>query len=153
VLAERGFQPTFAAGHSLGEYSAHVTPALTFVACGPHRGSRGQYMQRAVPPGEGAMRCHPRLSAPPSAIPPRPDQLLLPTAPEAQNFSSKTAVVSRPTSTPLTNRSSQEPQRPSSSPPTAAKGPAAHRHASGKRPSAPAARLMPRQRPRIPRLQ
>src|ERR1700730_17197763 len=31
ILAERGIQPTFAAGHSLGEYSAHVIAnTLTF---------------------------------------------------------------------------------------------------------------------------
>jgi [acyl-carrier-protein] S-malonyltransferase len=31
VLAERGIQPTFAAGHSLGEYSAHVAAGtITF---------------------------------------------------------------------------------------------------------------------------
>ncbi len=51
-----GREPTIAAGHSLGEYSALVaagclefTDALALVR------KRGQYMQEAVPVGEGAM--------------------------------------------------------------------------------------------------
>jgi [acyl-carrier-protein] S-malonyltransferase len=56
VLAERGIQPAFAAGHSLGEYSAHVAAGtLSFVDAVQTVRARGQYMQQAVPPGEGAM--------------------------------------------------------------------------------------------------
>jgi [acyl-carrier-protein] S-malonyltransferase len=56
VLEARGLAPAYAAGHSLGEYSAHVAAgtfgfgdALRIVA------NRGRYMQEAVPVGEGAM--------------------------------------------------------------------------------------------------
>jgi [acyl-carrier-protein] S-malonyltransferase len=45
-----------AAGHSLGEYSAHVTAGtLTFGDAVRLVRKRGQYMQEAVPYGEGAM--------------------------------------------------------------------------------------------------
>ena len=56
VLAEHGLSPSFVAGHSLGEYSAHVA-AGTFAfadAVGLVR-RRGRYMQEAVPVGTGAM--------------------------------------------------------------------------------------------------
>jgi [acyl-carrier-protein] S-malonyltransferase len=56
VLAEHGITPAFVAGHSLGEYSAHVA-AGTFSfadAIGLVR-RRGRYMQEAVPVGTGAM--------------------------------------------------------------------------------------------------
>jgi [acyl-carrier-protein] S-malonyltransferase len=56
VLASRGLEPDFVAGHSLGEYSALVSvnslrleDALTLVR------KRGRYMQEAVPVGMGAM--------------------------------------------------------------------------------------------------
>jgi [acyl-carrier-protein] S-malonyltransferase len=56
VLAERGIVPAFAAGHSLGEYSAHVTAAtLTFADAVRTVRNRGRYMQQAVPAGKGAM--------------------------------------------------------------------------------------------------
>jgi [acyl-carrier-protein] S-malonyltransferase len=56
VLREQGFTPGFVAGHSVGEYAAHVA-AGTFdfqdaVRIAHHR---GRYMQEAVPVGEGAM--------------------------------------------------------------------------------------------------
>ena len=56
LLASRGLQPTFVAGHSLGEYSAHVAAGtLSFgEALGLVR-RRGRYMQEAVPVGTGAM--------------------------------------------------------------------------------------------------
>ena len=56
VLAEHGITPSFVAGHSLGEYSAHVAAGtLAFAdAVGLVR-RRGRYMQEAVPVGTGAM--------------------------------------------------------------------------------------------------
>jgi [acyl-carrier-protein] S-malonyltransferase len=56
VLASRGFQPDFVAGHSLGEYSANVvagTFAFSDAVAVVRR--RGRYMQEAVPVGQGAM--------------------------------------------------------------------------------------------------
>ena len=56
ALAARGVSCEATAGHSLGEYSAHVT-ARTFDfadAVGAVR-ARGRFMQEAVPVGEGAM--------------------------------------------------------------------------------------------------
>ncbi len=56
VLRERGVEPSYVAGHSLGEYSALVAAgsiefgdALRLVR------KRGRYMQQAVPSGVGAM--------------------------------------------------------------------------------------------------
>lgn len=56
VLAEQGVEPSLAAGHSLGEWSAHVA-AGTFLFADAVRGvkSRGRAMQQAVPSGQGAM--------------------------------------------------------------------------------------------------
>jgi [acyl-carrier-protein] S-malonyltransferase len=56
LLASRGLAPAFVAGHSLGEYSANVA-AGTFAFADALRlvRRRGQYMQEAVPVGEGAM--------------------------------------------------------------------------------------------------
>ena len=49
-------KPAYAAGHSLGEYSAHVAAGtLTFADAVRTVRLRGQYMQAAVPEGEGAM--------------------------------------------------------------------------------------------------
>ena len=56
VLREKGPKPDFVAGHSLGEYSAHVAAGtLTFADAVRAVRSRGQYMQEAVPVGVGAM--------------------------------------------------------------------------------------------------
>ena len=56
VLREKGLQPDFVAGHSLGEYSAHVAAdTLTFADAVRTVRNRGQYMQKAVPVGVGAM--------------------------------------------------------------------------------------------------
>ena len=56
VLEARGWRPDFYAGHSLGEYSAHVA-AGTFEFADAVRTvrNRGRYMQEAVPVGAGAM--------------------------------------------------------------------------------------------------
>ncbi len=56
VLAEKGVNPGFVAGHSLGEYSAHVAAGtLSFADALRTVRNRGQYMQEAVPVGMGAM--------------------------------------------------------------------------------------------------
>ena len=56
ALAERGLEPAFVAGHSLGEYSAHVAAGtLDFRDAVRLVRHRGQYMQEAVPVGAGAM--------------------------------------------------------------------------------------------------
>ncbi len=56
VLEERGWQPDFVAGHSLGEYSALVgAGSLEFADAVRLVRKRGEYMQSAVPPGVGAM--------------------------------------------------------------------------------------------------
>jgi [acyl-carrier-protein] S-malonyltransferase len=56
VLAEKGITPDFVAGHSLGEYSALVAAgALKFSDAVQLLRKRGQYMQEAVPAGQGAM--------------------------------------------------------------------------------------------------
>ena len=56
LIASRGLQPDFVAGHSLGEYSANVA-AGTFAFADALRivRRRGRYMQEAVPVGAGAM--------------------------------------------------------------------------------------------------
>lgn len=56
-LAEsRGVRAAFAAGHSLGEYSAHVAAGTLSFGDALHTvRRRGQYMQQAVPVGDGAM--------------------------------------------------------------------------------------------------
>jgi [acyl-carrier-protein] S-malonyltransferase len=56
ALASRGFEPDMVAGHSLGEYSAHVA-AGTFELADALKvvRNRGRYMQEAVPVGTGAM--------------------------------------------------------------------------------------------------
>ena len=56
VLAERGLQPDYVAGHSLGEYSALVAAgSLKFADAVQLVRKRGTYMQDAVPHGVGAM--------------------------------------------------------------------------------------------------
>ena len=56
VLAEKGIQPQYVAGHSLGEYSAHVAAGtLEFSDAVRTVAKRGKYMQEAVPVGVGAM--------------------------------------------------------------------------------------------------
>ena len=56
LLATRGIVPVMAAGHSLGEYSAHVAAGtLAFADAVQTVRRRGRYMQEAVPVGHGAM--------------------------------------------------------------------------------------------------
>jgi len=56
VAEEKGLQPDFVAGHSLGEYSALVAAgSLKFADAVRLVRKRGMYMQEAVPAGVGAM--------------------------------------------------------------------------------------------------
>jgi len=56
LLDSRGLKPAFVAGHSLGEYSAHVAAGtLQFADAVRLVRNRGRYMQEAVPVGAGAM--------------------------------------------------------------------------------------------------
>jgi [acyl-carrier-protein] S-malonyltransferase len=56
VLTEKGLQPDYVAGHSLGEYSALVAAgSLRFADAVRIVRNRGRYMQEAVPQGVGAM--------------------------------------------------------------------------------------------------
>ena len=56
VLKEQGFTPDIVGGHSLGEYSALVAAGvLNFKDAVYVVHKRGEYMQEAVPLGEGAM--------------------------------------------------------------------------------------------------
>jgi len=62
VLRSKGLRPDYVAGHSLGEYSALVAAgALDFADALRLVRHRGQYMQEAVPEGQGAMAALIRL--------------------------------------------------------------------------------------------
>jgi [acyl-carrier-protein] S-malonyltransferase len=64
VLAEKGIEPALAAGHSLGEWSAHVAAGTLSLADALRTvKARGRAMQLAVPPGQGAMAAVLALSA------------------------------------------------------------------------------------------
>jgi [acyl-carrier-protein] S-malonyltransferase len=55
-LERRGLRPAAAAGHSLGEYAAHVAAGtLDWLAALRTVRLRGRFMQEAVPAGQGAM--------------------------------------------------------------------------------------------------
>ena len=92
-----GIAAKFAAGHSLGEYSAHVAAGtLSFADAVRAVRLRGSYMQQAVPAGEGAMAAI--LGLDPSLIATIceqvEDQLTpLPGDPAALNFVPGSAVV------------------------------------------------------------
>src|SRR5262245_29088968 len=63
-LPEKLEGAAFAAGHSLGEYSANVAAgALPFAEAVALVHARGRFMQEAVPPGVGAMAAILGLSA------------------------------------------------------------------------------------------
>jgi [acyl-carrier-protein] S-malonyltransferase len=56
VLQSKGITPAWVAGHSLGEYSAHVAAGtIAFADAVRMVRNRGKYMQEAVPVGVGAM--------------------------------------------------------------------------------------------------
>jgi [acyl-carrier-protein] S-malonyltransferase len=64
VLAAHDVEPALAAGHSLGEWSAHVIAGtLSFADALRAVKARGAAMQKAVPAGEGAMAAVLALSA------------------------------------------------------------------------------------------
>jgi [acyl-carrier-protein] S-malonyltransferase len=98
VLAELSIRPALAAGHSLGEYSAHVAAGtLSFADAVRTVRSRGQYMQQAVSAGEGAMAAILGLDAALigqicSQV--SDDLTPLPTSPEAKASNPDSAVVS-----------------------------------------------------------
>jgi [acyl-carrier-protein] S-malonyltransferase len=98
VLREAGVVPALAGGHSLGEYSAHVSAGtLSFADAVRAVRLRGRYMQQAVPAGEGAMAAILGLDAGLIEVicEQVEDQLTpLPQTPEAAGFDAKLAVVS-----------------------------------------------------------
>lgn len=64
VLASQGVEPVFTAGHSLGEWSAHVAAGtLGFADAVRAVKARGAAMQQAVPAGQGAMAAVLQLDA------------------------------------------------------------------------------------------
>jgi [acyl-carrier-protein] S-malonyltransferase len=64
VLVSQGMEPELAAGHSLGEWSAHVAAGtLSFADAVRAVKARGKAMQQAVPSGQGAMAAVLQLDA------------------------------------------------------------------------------------------
>lgn len=65
LTEETGLRPILLAGHSLGEYAALIAAgALQFADAVRAVRFRGQFMQEAVPPGQGAMAAIMGLEAP-----------------------------------------------------------------------------------------
>jgi [acyl-carrier-protein] S-malonyltransferase len=96
--SEKQIAPALAAGHSLGEYSAHVAAGtLSFADAVRAVRLRGRYMQEAVPPGQGAMAAI--LGLDPALIQSICEQVSdqmtpLPKTAGAETFDAKLAVVS-----------------------------------------------------------
>jgi [acyl-carrier-protein] S-malonyltransferase len=94
----KGREAAMMAGHSLGEYSAHVAAGtLSFADAVRAVRLRGRYMQEAVPAGEGAMAAI--LGMDPVLIQSICEQVSdamtpLPKSKGAENFDAKLAVVS-----------------------------------------------------------
>lgn len=97
VLAAQGITPAFAAGHSLGEYSAHVAAGtLSFADAVRTVRNRGRYMQEAIPEGEGGMAAILGLDAAliSEICAQVSDQMTpLPTDPAAREFNPNSAIV------------------------------------------------------------